>query len=275
VDVELAALGELAQQLRQPTHLWSVCASGAVLALMEGRLVDAEALVEQALELGERAQSWNAGVSHTLATFVLRRAQGRLGEIVGACARAVDRYPAQWRFRCALADVHARLGRRDEARRLLDRLLSGDLAHDYVDAEWLFSMAVLAEACAQAADVDAAQYVYDVLLPFDGFYAEAPLEAPFGSVVRALGILAAATGRLDDAVRHLTDAIATEDRMGAPGWRAHAQHDLAALLLDHDDARAMGLLVDAGATYRRLGMDPWGAEVDVLAARAAAAGRTA
>ena len=275
VDAELAAVGELAQELRQPTHLWSACASSAALTLMEGRLVDAEALIEQARELGERAQSWNAGVSHTLATFVLRRAQGRLGEIVGVCARAVDRYPALWRFRCALADVHAQLGRRDEARRLLDRLLSGHLDHDYVDAEWLFSMTVLAEACAQAADADGAQYVYGVLLPFDGFYAEAPLEAPFGSVARALGILAAATGRLDDGVRHLTDAIATEERMGAPGWRAHAQHDLAALLLDHDPARAVGLLAEAGAAYRRLGMDPWAAEVDALAARAAAAARTA
>jgi DNA-binding SARP family transcriptional activator len=279
VDAELAALAELAQELRQPAHLWSASAASAGLALMEGRLVEAGGLIEHARELGERAQSWNAGVSHTLATFVLRRAQGRLGEIVGFCARAVDRYPAQWRFRCALADVHARLGRRDDARRLLDRLLSGDLAHDYVDAEWLFSMAVLAEASAEAADADGAQYIYDVLLPFDGFYAEAPIEAPFGSVARALGILAVATGRVDDGVRHLTDAIATEERMGAPGWQAHAQQDLAALLVDHDPARAMSLLADAGATYRRLGMEPWACSVEELATRApdklspAAAGR--
>ena len=38
-------------------------------------------LSARALEVGGRAQSWDAGVCHTLQMFVLRRDQGRLEEI--------------------------------------------------------------------------------------------------------------------------------------------------------------------------------------------------
>ena len=49
----------------------------SALALMEGRFDDAEQLMSEALEHGRLAQSWNARLTHVLATFVLCRAQGR------------------------------------------------------------------------------------------------------------------------------------------------------------------------------------------------------
>lgn len=48
-----------------------------------------------------------------------------------------------------------------------------------------------------------------------------------GAIDRALGLLAAATGRLDDAVEHLALAPATEERIGAAPWLAHARVGLA------------------------------------------------
>jgi hypothetical protein len=59
--------------------------------------------------------------------------------------------------------------------------------------------------------------------------------------------------------------------MGTRPWLAHSQHDYAAMLLARDEAkdreRASGLVGEAGATYRRLGMGNWADEADAMASR--------
>ena len=89
----------------------------------------------------------------------------------------------------------------------------------------------------------------------------APVEASFGSVARGLGVLASTLERFDDAERHFAAALEIERRMRARPWLAHAQHDLAAMLVpvarDEDRSRAVDLLGEAGATYRELGMESW------------------
>jgi tetratricopeptide (TPR) repeat protein len=77
-------------------------------------------------------------------------------------------------------------------------------------------------------------------------------------VDRYLGLLAATMGRLDDAERHLRDAIRINQQMGARPWTAHSENDLARLLLLRngvgDRDRANELQETALATARRLGM---------------------
>jgi hypothetical protein len=74
-------------------------------------------------------------------------------------------------------------------------------------------------------------------------------------------------GSYDAAERHFAVAIDTEEAMRAPPWRAHAQHDLATMLLARrgagDAERARELLDEARATYSRLGMDAWAARARV------------
>jgi hypothetical protein len=148
------------------------------------------------------------------------------------------------------------------------RTLSRDLGREHVDAEWLFAVCLLADACAPLGDRVAAGRLHALLLPFRDRYARAPVEASFGCVARALGVLAAVLGRHDEAAEHLGTAIEIERRMRARPWVAHAQHGLAETLLARDapgDAdRAQALLDEAVEGYRALGMDAW-------AARAAAA----
>ena len=135
-------------ELRQPAQRWHVGTSRTMLALMEGRLRDAERLMAEALGVGGAAESWNAAVSHRLQLFVLRREQGRLAELEPLMTRSVPEFPALLRFRCALAHLHAELGDRASARASLDDLLARDLANEHVDAEWLFSMSLLPDVCA-------------------------------------------------------------------------------------------------------------------------------
>jgi hypothetical protein len=108
-----------------------------------------------------------------------------------------------------------------------------------------------------------------MLLPYDRLYAQAPVESLFGSVARGLGVLATTLRRFDEAERHFDVAIETERKMGARPWLAHAQHELAAMLLARgsagDSERARALLGDAVAAYRDLGMNSWGRRAQALA----------
>jgi tetratricopeptide (TPR) repeat protein len=242
-----------------------------MLALMEGRFDEAAGLIAHTRELGERAESWNALVTERLALFALRRAQGRLGELEDVIARSVREYPALLRFRCALVHLYAEIGREREARAELDGLLARDLAHEHLDAEWLFSIVLLADPCAQLGDRAGAEKLHTLLAPYEHLYAMAPVEVSFGAAARALGVLAALLDRPDDSERHFEVAIAVERRMRARPWLAHVQHDYGAMLLARggadDDERAAALLDDALRTYEELGMESWGARVQAVRRR--------
>jgi tetratricopeptide (TPR) repeat protein len=265
VEVELDALAALADELRQPAQRWHIGTGRTMLALMEGRFDDAERLIGETLRLGQRAQSWNAVVSQRVALFVLRREQGRLAELEATIRRSVHEYPALLRFRCALAHLDAEVGAEREAGAIIDDLLARDLESEYRDAEWGFAMALLAHPCASVADERAATRLYYLLLPLAHVYAMAPVEGVFGAIARGLGVLATRLQRYDDAERHFEAAIELERRMGARPWLAHAQHDLAAMLVARGDPeRARPHLDAALESYRELGMETWAARASAL-----------
>jgi DNA-binding SARP family transcriptional activator len=268
VDLELETMPALADELRQPAQHWAVGTGQTMLALMEGRFDQAEQLISETLALGERAESWNSVVSQRLALFVLRREQGRLAELEDVIRRSIHEYPSLARFRSALAHLYAELGRDRDARATFDDLMSRDLAREYLDAEWLFMVGLLADPCAWLGDREAAGRLYSMLLPYERLYAMAPVESVFGSVARALGVLATTLDRFDDAERHFDVAIDVEQAMRARPWLAHAQHDLASMMITRgetgDAERAQALLDEATATYRELGMDSWAARATCL-----------
>jgi DNA-binding SARP family transcriptional activator/tetratricopeptide (TPR) repeat protein len=268
VDVELDTLAALADDLRQPAHRWHVGTGRTMLALMEGRFEEAEHLIEHTLRVGRRSESWNAVVTHRIALFVLRREQGRLAELADVMRRSVHEFPALLRFRCALAHLELELGHEREARAAVDGVLAHDLAREYRDAEWVFSLALLAGPATSVAEPAAVARLYELLLAYEQMYAMAPVEGVFGAVARALGVLAGALERYDDAERHLNGAIDIEQRMGARPWLAHAQHDLAAILVARGDPdRARPHLDEALETYRELGMETWAGRVSELVRR--------
>jgi DNA-binding SARP family transcriptional activator len=263
VDVELDAIASLADELGQPAQRWILGTGQTMLALMEGRLEDAEQLISDTMAVGRRSQSWNAVVSERFALFVLRRAQGRLPEFEDTLKRSVHEYPPLLRFRCALAHAYGELGRKHDASAVLDELMTRDLGNEHVDAEWLLSMTLLADPCAFLDDQDAAARLLALLAPYEGVYTVAPVEATFGSVARALGVVASVLERFEAAERHFVSAIETERLMKARPWRAHAQHNLATMLLRRaavgDNERALALLDEAHDTYRELDMKCWAA----------------
>ena len=230
VDAEVAAMALLADELRQPAQLWYVAATRANLALLTGRLDDAETLISRALELGRHAMNEDATLSSRLQLFLLRREQGRLDEIEETIRRSVQEYPARPVFRCALVLLLCDLGREDEARTALEHLAVGAFTDIPVDNEWLFCMSFLADASERLGSADHAGTLYDLLRPHAGRNASNADEISLGDVSRSLGNAAAVLGRWEDAVGHFEAALDANARMDARPWLARTRHDYARML---------------------------------------------
>jgi tetratricopeptide (TPR) repeat protein len=211
------------------------------------------------LELGRRAQGWDAGVTFTLQTFVLYREQGRLEEIEATIRRAVDEYPTRPMFRCILASLYSELGRKLEAQRTFEDLSADDFARLPVNSnDWLFGMTFLSEVAAFLADMRRAATLYGLMLPYAGYVVSDPGDVSAGSASRYVGILATTMSRFDEAEGHFEAALAMNAKMGAMPWVAHTQFDYAEMLSGRDRPgdreKAFLLVTDALAICKAVGM---------------------
>jgi DNA-binding SARP family transcriptional activator len=260
-ETELDIVGEKAAALRQPAQLWITAATRANLALFQGRFDEAQALIADALTLGQLAQRRDAVLSQRLQLFVLQREVGIDSEIESLINDAVSEFPTRPVFRCALAYIHADLGDASRAKAAVDDLAAQAFAAIRQDNEYLFSLAFLADAVDTLGDVRAATVLYDLLVPHAHLNAINSDEVATGSVSRTLGVLARALSRSDAAARHFDAAIVHNRDMGARPWTAHAQHDYGRMLLERDapDDRdsAHQLLSAAAQEFETLGMTPW------------------
>jgi DNA-binding SARP family transcriptional activator/tetratricopeptide (TPR) repeat protein len=265
---ELASLTRIAHDLQQPAQQWLATATQAALALSDGRLGEAEQLIERAREVGERAQRWNAAASHKLQLFVLRGERDQLDGFEKEVRDFPDSFPSPLVHRCVLAYAYARLGATAEAKTVVEELVRRDLANWHCDSEWLFSITLLAETGALVGDDEHAERLYALLLPYGALNAVAPIETALGSASRALGMLATVLGRFTDATRHYDDALRMNRTMGARPWAAHTERDYAHMLLARgepgDRERALERIRSSLACYRDLGMDSFATEATRL-----------
>jgi DNA-binding SARP family transcriptional activator len=259
VEAELAAMVELADELRQPAQRWLVAVVRATRALNVGDFDRAEEMIEEAYSVGQNVESWSAGVCRGTELLVLRRARGRLSELEET--HPLEQFASPLVVRCVRIRLDAETRRSAEAAGALVDLAGEDLATLHLDEEWTFCMSLLAEACALLGEARPAAKLYDVLSPYSGLNVIAVPEVLFGSVDRVLGVLAGMRGRWEEAEGHFTAALEMDRRMGARPWAAHTRHDHAAMLLARDGPgdreRAAGLLAEATSAYEELGMESW------------------
>jgi DNA-binding SARP family transcriptional activator len=257
----LDSLATLTGALRQPAQLWLAAACRATLALFEGRFDEAQERIEQAVELGLRAQHRDAVLSHRVQLFTLRWQLGGLADIEGLLLAAARDYPARPMFRCMLAILYSDSGREANARRLLEDLTAGDFAALPVSNDWLFSMGFLAEVATDMADLARASAIYERLLPYAAHHANTTDYISTGSVARPLGTLAGTLGLHDEAERHFERALEHNRRMGARPWVAHTEREYARALRSRgqpgDDELAEYHSAQALAAFRELGLLRW------------------
>jgi class 3 adenylate cyclase/tetratricopeptide (TPR) repeat protein len=255
---DLATMAGLAEKLRQPSQDWFAAVYGALVALLEGRFAEAESLSSKARRLGERAQSWGAAVTYELQLYVLRRDQGRLGEVEQLVRRAVREHPTYPIWRCVYTQMVTELGETAEARESLDALAADRFSSVAFDEGWLAGLGMLTETARALGDTERASLLYELLLPYGERVAIAFPEFSTGAVARSLGLAAATLERWDDAERHFQNALALNDRLGARPWLARSQEDYARMLFERggpgDEDRAQQLLLEARNCFSELGM---------------------
>jgi DNA-binding CsgD family transcriptional regulator len=254
-DAELALLAPTVARLRSPGPDWHLRRSQAALAFGRGEFGYARQLAEESLRLAAHGHE----NMRTLAAAMLIR----LNAITGRdewLEPSLDDFRWSPPFGMVMRALwHLTLGRRGEARRYYQ---PGDAFDRVPGIRYLITYASLAELAAAFGDRETAGQVHRSLLPYADLFvcSGAGLTMIDGSARRYLGLTAGALGRLDEAVRHLREAIAANEREGLAACAALATADLARVLVRRartgDRSEAAALAVSAAAAAERLGMLP-------------------
>jgi tetratricopeptide (TPR) repeat protein len=264
-DGELAALEALVLDL--PARLkWPVALQRAMRALCEARFDDVDAHVASARALlGDRADT---AVRRCLALRAYFEALLRdRGDAIGArWAEAAPTFHQRPLPELCLALVHARAGRTDEARASLLGASREALLAFAADPP---TSLLLAEVIDAVGDASLAEAVTPRVEPIAGRIAVWSWLAMtcLGPTERALGLLARARGRLDEAEGWFAKAEERAERGGLALHLPRIQYERGVTLLarrDHD--RGLACLDRAQAMCERLGLPELAARI--VAARA-------
>ncbi len=263
---ELAVALEAAQHTRQPFILHVAEHYRAALALLEGRLGEAETAAERSHELGRLLIGRDASGVYGVQMFSVRREQGRLAELapVIRVLAASDRGGAAWRP--GLAAMLAELAMDEQVRGELDRIHADGL-EPLREGLWLASLTYLADAASAVGHREVAALVYPMLAPLTGTNVMIGHGvACYGAADRYLGMLASTLGDTEDAADHFEAALELNRRMGATTWLAHTAYEYGRMLLrGADHAHGAQLLAEAVRLADAVGMPTLLARARLLA----------
>ncbi|WP_160147250.1 helix-turn-helix transcriptional regulator [Thermomonospora echinospora] len=262
-DGDIAELAEVVDRLGTPVGRWHLLRLRATRALLAGDFTQARSDAMAARQVADAIQDPTAIAMHSAFMAGLLHFTGGIAEYIDELEAGLATLPAQYSAvkTAVMSMAYLDAGDHDQARICFSRLRSR-----IADAPRIHSwdhMAVLsAEVAVALADTDTTGTCYHLLEPYAGYH------TLYGSFDRALGLLASARGEHDLADRHLTAAVAMEERTGAPTTLAFAQlshaQALAARAGQGNRARALALAGNAARTARRLGMAPIAATASTL-----------
>jgi hypothetical protein len=256
-DAILAIAEEIAERLRLPRWKWRLAILRAVRAMLDGDLAEAEARSERAAAMaGLGVRPSDAAGFHAAVLFGVRRAQGRLGELIPALDALAQRPGGPvWQSVLALARIET--GEPGPAA----EILAGLAARNFTDirADWsrIPTLTFLTDVCSGLGDAPVAEQLIALLSREAPPIVMSPV-ACLGSRARPLGTLALVCGRTDQAIELLDEAVAANARIGARIEVARTQLDLLRALdargLPGDRVRAASIAADTRATAEELGL---------------------
>ncbi|MCU1653488.1 MAG: ATPase-like protein [Pseudonocardia sp.] len=222
------------ERFGQPRYDYLAITRRGALALLDGRLEDAEQLIAEAARLGERIGEPDTGNVRMSQLVGLVRARCEPAELRATAAEAVRWWvgiPSH--AHAVAAGFLALAGEPNDlsaARTALDTVMAIDSWR--ADRSYLWSVFVGAMATAAVRLHDRAVCV-DLLTELepvtDHCGVNGALVCFMGSNAHWAGILAAALGHTDDARRWLQHALAVHQRLGASAWETESHLELAAL----------------------------------------------
>jgi tetratricopeptide (TPR) repeat protein len=201
----------------------------AAEAALEGRLADAEALAERAVEVGRVSSRGHTAVEAVQGgqVFAIRFFQGRLGELTELLVALATAAPERPIWRAAAALCHLQAGDADGAREHLERVRGDGWDRLPWNIDRPLTLAMAAWVAAEVGtDADAAALL-ELLVPYEELLivnGAAP-SIVAGPATYPLACLASRLGDHERADRWFTDAEGLEERWSAPPWQALTQLD--------------------------------------------------
>jgi tetratricopeptide (TPR) repeat protein len=236
---------------------WAVAVHLAWRLLLVGRIDEAERAADEALQIASQSGQPDAFAYYAGQLYDIRRAQGRLDEIIELLEQAVVENPGITAFRAALVNALCETGRLEDAGDAFEPLVASRFTEFPFNGTWLTAMTFSADAAAYLEHREAAPILAELLAPWRDQLACTGVTCE-GSVARPLGLALATVGRVDEADDAFAQAVAVHERMDAPIELARTQVNWARMLAGRDqpgDAyRAHELLQRARSTASRLGL---------------------
>ena len=206
----------------QPQHRYTATSRRACLALLRGHLEKADELIEEAADLGTRIREPDTGNVRMSQRLELVRARNRADELRAFAAGAVEHWTgAAVHAHGVAAGFLARAGDLDAARQHVATVVA--LGTWRADRSYLWSVFVRELSFAAVALDDrrlATQLLEDLRPLAETCGVNGAVVAFAGSHAHSAGLLAAALGHVETARALLVQAAATYDRLGAAGWLA-------------------------------------------------------
>jgi DNA-binding winged helix-turn-helix (wHTH) protein len=265
--------GRIAGDRPYPGLLWHLRAHDAGVALMEGRLADAERLCWEAFGIGQRIHHPYARGVHTGLLVCIERERGDVEGMVGVLTPALRATEGAWHWlRAVLGRAHLALGHRDEAEQLYADVRAAGFPAMPRNIRWTASVVEVAFLCAELEATDDARTLCELLEGAASLHGVLPIPVCYGGPLsHPLGLLRALLGDVDGAVGWLEDAVESTGALAARPARARAERDLARVLARRGDrARAAALLESATALATELGLSGLASQLDADRGRAAA-----
>ena len=226
--------------LGQPRHRYLALTRRSALALLDGRLDAAAALIDEGASLGERIGEPDAGNVRMSQVLELVRARGEPDEQRAFAAEAVRWWVgAPVHAHAVAAGFLARAGDLAGARRHVHTVL--ELGSWQADRSYLSSVFIgnLITAAIALGDSELCSALLDELRPIaSSCGVNGAVVAFSGSHAHFGGLAAAALGRTAEAIGFLDQAVEVHDRLGATAWEAESRAALEAIRGQEPERRA-------------------------------------
>ncbi len=232
VDEAIQHARVLADQLAHPYWSWATTSWRALIAVIDGRLDDAEALAFEALAYQAPAEHPEAVAALGVNLVDIRLFQGRAAEMLDLLHAAAEQNPHIPTYRAVLALCCSQAGALDAARDAFEQLAARDFVLP-ADSNWLLAVAALADTAATLGDRERAHTLVRLLAPYRDRHVVLNCfgggGAYWGPVAHHLGRLEALLGRPKQASELLQRAIGAAETLGAFAFATTSRETLSAL----------------------------------------------
>jgi tetratricopeptide (TPR) repeat protein len=257
-DKYLDLMTRLAAETRFHDASWSTrTGTDSWRLLLAGDIDEAEQAADEALRIANESGQPDAFAYYAGEIFSIRRAQGRLNEIIEFVEQAVTENPGLTAFRPALTVALCQVDRLEDARAVFEPLVERRFVDFPFNATWLTAMSLCSETASYLEHQPAALLMTDLLAPWRDQLAFSGVTCE-GSVARPLGLAFTTVSGFEEADEAFEQAAAVHERINAPIELARTQVDWARMLASRarpgDHKKARDLLDAATNTAIALGL---------------------